>query len=196
MPEELNLGKDPIAEFHTWYKKAASEIMHDAMYLALANEKARPSVRTVLYKGWTDNGLSFFTNLNSKKAKILATNSWAELLFYWPGLARQVRISGRVERLNREVSEKYFQARPRESQIGAWASPQSESIANRQVLLDRVSQIQQEFAGKQVSCPPFWGGYQLIPEHFEFWESRADRLHERFCYTLENGQWNMERLAP
>jgi pyridoxamine 5'-phosphate oxidase len=166
------------------------------MTLATATRDGRPTARTVLYKGLLDGGLCFVTNYASRKGHELAENPQAALVFFWPLLNRQVRIEGRVERTPVEWSERYFAARARMSQIGAWASAQSEVIASREVLEARITEAEQRFEGRAVERPPHWGGYRLVPERIEFWLGQDARLHDRFSYQRGTSGWECERLSP
>jgi len=191
---------DPIEQFATWFSTAVNSELPDAnaMTLATATPDGRPSARIVLLKEFDQRGFVFFTNYQSDKARELEINPHAALAFYWMPLERQVRIAGRVEKTSRGESEKYFQSRPRGSQLGAWVSHQSEVIDARRILDARLAEMTERFANKNViDLPPHWGGYRIVPDQMEFWQGRANRLHERFRYTLEaNGSWKLDRLAP
>lgn len=186
---EDELGPDPIAQFDAWYREAGS----DEMALATASADAVPSSRMVLLKGHDERGFAFYTNFTSAKAKDLAENSRAALLFHWPG--RQVRVTGSVDRVSREESEAYWRNRPRASQLSAWASRQSEVVDSRDALERRVAELDDRF-GDEVPPPPFWGGYRLRPDAIEFWRHREDRLHDRLRYRRAGEGWVRERLAP
>jgi len=192
------LGSDPLAVFESWYGEALSSAAPaaDAMTLATATRDGRPSARTVLYKGLLDGGVCFVTNYTSSKGRQLADNPQAALVFYWPSLNRQVRIEGRAEQTPTEWSERYFAARARMSQIGAWASAQSQVIASRDVLEARIADAEQRFEGRAVERPPYWGGYRLVPEQIEFWLGQDARLHDRFRYLRRESGWICERLSP
>jgi pyridoxamine 5'-phosphate oxidase len=198
METETELGADPIRLFLAWYEEAVAqgEVFADAMTVATVSADGRPSARMMLFKGVIDGGLSFFSNYRSPKGRDLELNPYAALVFHWRSLNRQVRVQGRVEKLSSAESDVYFRSRPRESQLGAWASPQSERVATRQQLDDRFAQVEQRFEGLEVDRPPFWGGYQLIPERFEFWIAREHRLHDRFLYERTPEGWKYTRLAP
>ncbi len=191
---------DPIEQFATWFSTAVNSELPDAnaMTLATATPDGKPSARIILLKEFDRRGFVFFTNYNSDKARELEVNPRAALAFYWMQLERQVRIAGRVEKTSREESEKYFQSRPRGSQLGAWVSHQSEVIDARRILDARLAEMSERFANKNViDLPPHWGGYRVLPEQIEFWQGRANRLHDRFRYTLQSdGSWKLERLAP
>jgi len=166
------------------------------MTLATATPDGRPSARTVLYKGLTGGALCFVSNYGSSKGRQLEANPHAALVFYWSNLNRQVRFEGRVERAPADWSDRYFAARARSSQIGAWASAQSEAIASRDVLEARIADAEARFGDQPVPRPPFWGGYQLHPERVEFWLGQDARLHDRFSYRASASGWQVERLSP
>ena len=195
---ENSVLSDPISQFSVWMDEAIESnlIEPNAMILATSSKKGVPSVRTVLLKGFDDKGFVFYTNYESLKAKDLNENPIASLLFLWLELERQIRITGKVEKLSNEESEKYFSSRPRESQLGAWASKQSSVIANREVLEKQYEVMKQKFDGKEIPLPPCWGGYRVLPYNFEFWQGRESRLHDRISYTLKTGKWHIERLSP
>jgi len=200
--EELNensIRQNPIDQFELWFHEAinAGAAEPNAMTLATANVDFKPCARIVLLKGIEDGAFVFFTNYNSRKGKELLWNPYATLLFFWIELHRQVRIEGRVERISANASEEYFHSRPRESQLSGFISPQSEKIANRKFLEDKLKDAEQKFSGGTVPRPEHWGGYKVIPNQIEFWQGRPNRLHDRLLYTLaENNQWKIERLAP
>ncbi len=191
---------DPIEQFATWFSTAVNSELPDAnaMTLATATPDGNPSARIVLLKEFDHRGFVFFTNYQSDKARELEINPRAALAFYWMQLERQVRIAGRVEKTSREESEKYFQSRPRGSQLGAWVSHQSEVIDARRILDARLAEMTERFANQNmIDLPPHWGGYRLLPDQLEFWQGRANRLHDRFRYTLQSdGSWKLDRLAP
>ena len=167
------------------------------MTLATAGADCRPSARLVLLKGFDASGFVFYTNYESRKARELAANPWAALVFFWPQLARQVRIEGRVEPVAPHESDAYFHSRPRGSQLGAWASHQSQVISSRAVLDQRMQELTAAYQARPVPRPPYWGGYRLAPTLVEFWQGRPNRLHDRLRYRrLEDGGWLIERLAP
>jgi pyridoxamine 5'-phosphate oxidase len=191
------LDDDPIEQFRDWYEQAVQEVpLVDAMALATVDAEGVPDVRMVLLKGFGPEAFRFFTNLSSAKAKQLEANHRAALVLYWRELDRQVRVRGPVERLPVAASDEYFASRPREAQIGAWASPQSEPIRDRAALDARVEDVEDRFSGREVPRPDSWGGYALRPEQIEFWQGQAARLHDRFLYTREDDGWRLERLAP
>lgn len=194
-----DLDPDPIKQFSTWFTAAIEAGIRDvnAMSLATATPEARPFVRIVLLKGFDENGFVFFTNYESQKGKQLEANPQAALAFYWIELDRQIRISGPVERTPREESEAYFNSRPVNSQLGAWASKQSEVIDARQVLEARLAEMAERFTAKVIPLPPHWGGFRLKPEMMEFWQGRESRLHDRFRYLRQpDDSWQIDRLAP
>jgi pyridoxamine 5'-phosphate oxidase len=198
--EELKkptVDKNPVKQFAKWYKTVLKSGLKEptAMTLATASKGGVPSARTVLLKGYDEKGFLFFTNYGSRKGRELSENPFAELLFYWMDLRKQVRISGRVEKISKEESKKYFKTRPLNSQIGAWASRQSEIIPDRKFLEEKYKEYSEKYK-EDVPLPPFWGGFRLIPERFEFWQGRENRLHDRICYLKKNGEWEIMRLAP
>lgn len=195
---EDQVAADPITQFNQWFEEAVKSEQPevDAMTLSTATPDGRVSARVVLLKGCDERGFVFFTNYESRKSREMTANPRAALTFYWHALHRQVRIEGDVEKVPTRESEDYFQTRPRGSQIGAWASPQSEEIANRTELERRVAEIEERFKDGAVNCPPFWGGFRLRPASIEFWQGRESRLHDRILYTLRDGKWRISRLAP
>jgi len=197
--DEKHVERDPIKQFQLWFDDAvAAKIpLAEAMTLATATADGRPSARMVLLKQVDHEGFVFFTNYHSAKAAQLDSNPYAALVFYWNRLDRQVRVEGRVERTSSEESEEYFRTRPRESQIGAWASPQSSVIAGREVLEQRAKELEDYYSDREIECPGHWGGYRLRPDKIEFWKSRVGRLHDRILYELvSDGTWSIKRLAP
>ena len=197
--DESHLDADPLAQFQKWFSDARTAAIHEpnAMTLATGAKDGQPSARIVLLKEVRKDSFVFYTNYRSRKARELAGNSRAALVFYWPELGRQVRITGRVKKTKRSESERYFHTRPRGAQIGAWASKQSSIIVDRRTLERRVLQLEAKYAGKAIPLPPDWGGYRLYPESIEFWQGRLNRLHDRLRYTKEKrGRWKIERLAP
>jgi pyridoxamine 5'-phosphate oxidase len=192
------LHDDPIAQFVRWYDKARAEglPLPQACALATASSDGRPSARMVLLKDVDERGFSFATSYASRKARELAENSRAALLFYWHPLGRQVRVEGTVERASAEESDAIFLARPRDSRISALASRQSEPLASRAELEARVGELTAELEGKEVERPDFWGGYRLVPDALEFWQHRENRLHIRFAYRRSDGGWTIDELQP
>ena len=194
-----DLDPDPIKQFGNWFTAAIEAQIRDvnAMSLATVSPDGKPSVRIVLLKGFDHDGFVFFTNYESEKGRHLTSNPYAALAFYWIELDRQIRISGPAAPTSREESERYFHSRPLGSQLGAWASKQSEVLDARRVLDARMAQMTERFAGKPLPLPPHWGGFRLKPEQMEFWQGRTNRLHDRFRYSLQpDGRWLIERLSP
>ncbi len=189
---------DPILLFRQWYDEALrAGVRHpEEMTLATATADGRPSARIVLLRGLDDRGFVFYSNRSSRKGQELADNPRAALVFHWPAAQRQVRVEGAVAPVTERESDRYFADRPRGSQIGAHASPQSEVIPDRAFLEKRVAQFEARFAGGAVPRPPHWGGYRVDPEVIEFWQERDHRLHDRIRYRREAGRWLRERLAP
>jgi len=195
---EEGVENDPVAQFAQWYERAQATVkpLPDAVALATATPAGHPSLRMVLLKGFDAHGFVFYTNFRSRKGRELARNPRAALLFYWGELERQVRIDGRVEKLMARESEEYFATRPRGSQLSAWTSPQSALVAGRGPLERRFAAFARKYPDA-VPRPPHWGGYRLVPEAFEFWQGREDRLHDRILYRrVRRGRWRIERLAP
>ena len=195
---EAAVAADPLTQFQLWFEEAlvAQQPDPEAMTLATVAADGRVSARIVLLKGCDARGFVFFTNYESRKGRELRARAQAALTFYWHTLNRQVRIEGRVERVQPEESERYFQTRPLGSRIGAWASPQSQTIASRDLLEARVTEMTARFAEAPLPCPPFWGGFLLRPDVVEFWQGRESRLHDRLVYALTAGVWQTSRLAP
>ena len=196
---ETALNPDPILQFEQWLQEAAAAGVFEpgAACLATASRQGEPSARMVLLKGVEERGFIFFTNYGSPKARDLAENPQASLVVAWVELARQVRISGSVERISREQSARYFETRPAGSRLSAWASHQSEVIDSRQVLEERMQRLRTRFGDGEIPLPPFWGGYCLSPTRIEFWQGRPDRLNDRLRYRRQaEAQWVLERLAP
>jgi pyridoxamine 5'-phosphate oxidase len=189
---------DPLNQFKRWFDEAVQSSQPDveAMTLSTATPDGRVAARIVLLKGCDERGFVFFTNYESRKSREMMINPRVALTFYWHTLHRQVRIEGVVEKVTPEESEEYFQTRPRGSQIGAWASPQSEEIANRAGLEQRVNETEARFKDQPINCPPFWGGFRVKPERIEFWQGRESRLHDRILYALLDNEWRISRLAP
>jgi pyridoxamine 5'-phosphate oxidase len=195
---ETNVKKDPFDQLNVWMEETIKSNLIDpsAMILATANKNAEPSVRVVLLKGIDAEGLIFFTNYESRKGKDISENPQASLLFFWKELERQVRISGKVKEVSKKESEDYFHSRPYESQLAALASKQSSIISDRQYLEGKFEELKKEFNGKEIPLPSFWGGFKLIPESFEFWQGRENRLHDRISYMKGKRDWKIVRLAP
>ena len=197
-----DLGPDPLAAFRGWFAEAAGAgiVEPNAMVLATVGADGVPAARTVLLKGFDDAGLRFFTSLGSAKAADLAANPVAALVFPWHAMSRQVRVVGAVEALDRDAVEAYFAVRPRESQLGAWASAQSTVVGSRRALDDALAEVEARFPAEEgpVPAPPGWGGYRVVPTSWEFWAGRTGRLHDRLRYrrTPDGSSWLVERLAP
>ncbi len=194
--EELDL--DPVAQFSAWFGHATELHVHEpnAMTLATVDATGMPYQRTVLLKYYDTNGFVFFTNYGSRKAQQMAENPQVSLLFPWLTLERQVIIQGRVEKISTAESLKYFISRPRESQLGAWVSNQSEVISSRQFLMQKLADVRDKFTHGEIPLPSFWGGYRVVPQQIEFWQGGPSRLHDRFLYRMENAAWQIERLSP
>jgi pyridoxamine 5'-phosphate oxidase len=195
---EADVAADAILQFTKWWDEAiASEIGEvNAMTLATVDAGNTPSARIVLLKGYDENGFVFYTNYHSHKAADMEANNRVALLFFWKELERQVRIEGVISKTSEQQSDAYFASRPEGSKIGAWASPQSTVIASREVIEENVAELAKSFAGSAIDRPPHWGGYVVKPALIEFWQGRQSRLHDRIQYTLKEGQWITERLAP
>ena len=194
-----NVSNDPITQFNKWFDEAikAKVLEPNAMSLATVSSDNRPSCRIVLLKGIEENKFLFYTNYQSHKGKELENNPVCALTFFWPELERQVRIEGIAGRVSENKSIEYFQSRPLDSQVSAWASPQSSIIQNRTILEDRVKQIEKKFEGNKVLTKPHqWGGYEVDPLLIEFWQGRESRLHDRLEYIKVDGSWQTHRLAP
>lgn len=189
---------DPLALFALWFEAARTHpiAQPEAMTLATVDADGLPDARTVLMRGVEGGGFRFFTNYTSAKGQALAAHAYAALLFHWEPLERQVRIRGPVTRLDAAASDAYFRGRPRLSQLGAWASPQSSVIADRTELERRVAEVEARFAGHDVPRPPHWGGFHVHPESIEFWQGQPGRLHDRLRYRQSGDGWVRERLAP
>jgi pyridoxamine 5'-phosphate oxidase len=197
--DEKTVGRDPLKLFQRWLHEAQAAGIHlaEAMTLATATSEGKPSARLILLKQADESGFVFYTNYNSMKARELDSNPQAALVFYWPQLERQVRVEGRVERTSAQESDVYFKTRPRESQIGALASPQSEVIQSRKMLQKRADELEELYRDREIDRPAHWGGYRLAPERIEFWKGRPGRLHDRILYEQQaDGIWTISRLAP
>jgi len=192
-----SVSKDPFKQFDKWMLEMLRSGFYEpnAMTLATASKQGKPSLRVVLLKGIDNNGFLFFTNYKSKKGKEIEENPYGSLLFYWDKLERQVRIDGKIEKVTKEESEAYFKTRPYKSRLGAWASKQSTVIESRSVIVKEFLKYMVKFRN-HVPLPDYWGGYRLVPESFEFWQGRPNRLHDRITYTKLKKQWKIERLSP
>ena len=196
---EKEIKQDPIKQFEKWFNEAVAAEVHEpnAMTLATATTNGHPSARIVLLKGFNNQGFNFYTNYLSRKGKEMAKNPLVSAVFFWPELERQVRIEGTIEKLSREQSEEYFKTRPKASQLGAVASPQSQEIEGRKILDEKMAQLEVEYADKDVPKPSHWGGYIIKPRLIEFWQGRRSRLHDRIVFKkIDNKNWKIVRLAP
>jgi pyridoxamine 5'-phosphate oxidase len=195
---ESEVLEDPMLQFHLWLEDALKSKIEEptAMVLSTVDEKNQPSSRIVLLKNVDEKGFSFFTNYNSKKAKDIIKNPKGSLLFPWHEMERQVRVQGVIEKVSEKESDEYFRHRPAGSRIGAWASPQSEIIPSREYLEKLERELKEEFVAESIPRPPYWGGYRLIPNLYEFWQGRENRLHDRIEYIYEKSRWLKRRLAP
>ena len=194
-----DLNHHPVEQFAEWFSQATELKVHEpnAMTLATISKDGIPSQRTVLLKAFDEKGFTFFTNYQSRKADHIANNPNVCLLFPWITLERQVIIQGRAEKISAAESLKYFATRPRESQIGAWVSNQSEVISSRKLLIQKLDEIKSKFKGGEIPLPSFWGGFRVVPHSFEFWQGGPARIHDRFLYTRPHGgSWQIDRLSP
>ncbi len=195
--DEKDVAANPISQFTKWWDDASESNIDEinAMTLATADKNGKPSARIVLLKGYNENGFTFFTNYNSNKGNELAENPYCSLVFFWKELERQICIEGKVEKLSDAESDEYFNSRPIGSKIGAWSSPQSKVIINRDILDENIEMYQAQFSN-EIPRPTHWGGYLVAPYRIEFWQGRPSRLHDRIVYELENGGWKFFRVAP
>lgn len=193
-----DLAQNPIVQFEYWFDEAVGANLPEphAFMVSTVNTEGKPSARIVLLRNADENGFTFFTNYNSRKGHDIEAKPYASATFFWQQLQRQVRIEGTIEKVSAQESDEYFASRPRESQIGAWASNQSQVLESREALEQRVASLTKEYEGKDIPRPPHWGGYRIKPTQIEFWQGRASRLHDRFLYTLDNNNWTINRLNP
>jgi len=197
--EIAEVANNPIQQFGVWFKEALESAIKEpnAMTLATIGVNAQPSARIILLKGFDADGFVFYTNYDSQKGKELAHNPNVAVVFLWKELERQIRIEGTAKKISAKRSTEYFESRPKGSQIGAWASPQSQVLANRKELEYSYAQLEKQYATQLIlPKPPHWGGYVIVPDRIEFWQGRSSRLHDRINYTLQEDQWLLERLAP
>jgi pyridoxamine 5'-phosphate oxidase len=192
-----NVNKNPFKQFEKWFDEVLKSgfLEPNAMTVATASKEGKPTARILLLKGFDESGFMFYTNYKSRKGRDLEENPYASLLFFWDKLERQVRIEGKVQKLTKEESEAYFNTRPYKSRVGAWASPQSSVIEDRNVIVKDFLKYMLKFK-THVPLPPVWGGYRLIPDLFEYWQGRPNRLHDRIRYRKIKSEWKIERLAP
>ena len=195
---EHEVDQNPFTQFSVWWNEAVqSEIDEvNAMALSTVTSAGKPSSRIVLLKGYDEQGFVFFTNYSSDKGQQLAQNNFAALLFFWKELERQVRIEGVVSKVSEEESDAYFNSRPLGSRLGAWASPQSQKISDREVLNKELTKFTDQFDQENIPRPAHWGGYRVRPNRIEFWQGRSNRLHDRILYEQDNENWQISRLAP
>src|ERR1700722_14908702 len=195
---EKKASKNPLPLFQRWFKEARKAEVVDVNALALAtvSKSGIPSNRIVLLKGLDNRGFVFFTNYQSQKGREISKRAVASLLFFWPQLIRQVRVDGKVVKISAKESDAYFKTPPRGSQLGAWASEQSETVPNRDFLEKCMKALEEKYKGKAIPRPPYWGGYLVIPRSIEFWQGRPNRLHDRLRYVRQGQSWRRERLAP
>ncbi|CAM2067732.1 pyridoxamine 5'-phosphate oxidase [Sulfidibacter corallicola] len=189
---------DPFQQFQLWFEEAAEkgQPMPEAMGLGTVDSSGQPEVRMLLLKGMNMSSFFFYTNYESRKAQDIVNNPNISMMFWWETVRRQVRVSGKAEKASREISEEYFRSRPRDSQLGAWTSPQSKEIPGRTYLTKKFSEMERRFEGEDIPCPPFWGGYRVIPNRFEFWQENQHRVHDRFEYLQTDTGWRIRRLGP
>ena len=191
-----DLSQNPIEQFSLWFSQAMEANIIEPSAMSLATSDDSIGIRTVLLKYFDERGFVFFTNYESKKSKQIQNNPQAAILFPWLALERQVKVIGSVEKITKLESFKYFSSRPRDSQLGAWASQQSSKISSRSLLAEQFASMKKKFSSGEIPLPDFWGGYRVIPKSIEFWQGRENRLHDRFIYELSSGQWTISRLSP
>ncbi len=193
-----DVSLNPFNQFETWFNETLSSgiLEPTAFILSTADRNAKPSSRTLLMKGFDEEGFYFYTNYESRKGKELEENNQAAMLFFWSELERQIRIEGKVSKISETESYEYFKTRPFKSKVGAWASHQSTVIESRMTIVRKFFSYLMKFHSKDIPLPPYWGGYKLIPESFEFWQGRQNRLHDRVSYKIKKGTWVSERLSP
>lgn len=196
--DEKDVDHNPVKQFSKWFKEAVDAKVNEpnAMSLSTVSSDAKPSARIVLLRNFDEKGFVFYTNYTSRKGEEIAGNPNAALLFFWPELERQVRIEGMLSKQSSQESDLYFNSRPRESKLGAWTSAQSKVISSRKVLDEEYEKLSKQYPEENIPRPANWGGYALKPHTIEFWQGRPSRLHDRILYTMENGTWKTERLAP
>lgn len=196
---EADAALNPLKQFRLWFEQAIEAQLPEpnAMTLATVTSEGHPSARIVLLKNFDERGFTFFTNYDGSKGQQLSHHPWAALVFWWAQLERQVRIEGKVEKVSAQESDEYFASRPVKSQLGAWASHQSQVIDSRDVLEKQFAELQEKYRNRPIPRPPHWGGFRVIPHLIEFWQGRPSRLHDRLCYRLQrDGNWHRERLSP
>lgn len=195
---EADVTSDPFLQFSLWLQQAVDSKVPEvqAMNLSTVSRENKPSSRIVYLREFENDRFSFYTNYHSKKATDLEKNPYACLTFFWPELERQIRIEGRVEKASASQSEAYYNARPYESKVGAWASDQSHALSSREELETKIKELKKQFTPESIKRPDFWGGFVLKANYYEFWQGRKSRLHDRICYTLENKNWIISRIAP
>ena len=191
-----DLKSSPVEQFSLWFSQAMESDIVEPTAMSLATSDDSIGIRTVLLKYFDEKGFVFYTNYESKKSKQMQKNPQAAILFPWLALERQVKIIGKVEKISKLESLKYFSSRPKGSQIGAWASEQSSRISSRSILIEQFESMKKKFSNGEIPLPKFWGGYRVIPQSIEFWQGRANRLHDRFIYEREEGEWTISRLSP
>ena len=191
-----DLKSSPVEQFSLWFSQAMDAEIIEPTAMSLATSDDSIGIRTVLLKYFDENGFVFFTNYESKKSKQIQKNPQAAVLFPWLALERQVKIIGKVEKISNLESFKYFSSRPKDSQIGAWASEQSSRISSRSILIEQFASMKKKFSKGDIPLPEFWGGYRIVPQSIEFWQGRANRLHDRFIYERQENEWTISRLSP